>query len=176
MKTIDFDTNTSVILRPKKSRLLLLMLVSAVFVAGGIWMGRDGSWIGYVCAGFFTLGILVSIVELFWGTHVTLDRTGLAICAPVRKSHYAWDDIEEFLVVEIKQAGLPVHKMVGFNFVETYDRSRRSRAVAKAIGGCEGALPDTFGYRPEQLAALLNECLINCKSLPTRPSNPPETS
>jgi len=46
--------------------------------------------------------------------------------------------------------------MVGFNFVPTYDRGRTARAVAKALGKCEGALPNTYGRKAEELARVLN--------------------
>ena len=31
--------------------------------------------------------------------------------------------------------------------------------ASRALTGCEAALPDAYGKKPEELAALMNECL-----------------
>ncbi len=50
--------------------------------------------------------------------------------------------------------------MVGFNYAASYDRQKNARALASALTECEGALPNTYGKKAEELAALLNECLL----------------
>jgi hypothetical protein len=45
--------------------------------------------------------------------------------------------------------------MVGFNLVPEARTSPKARAVAKALSGFEAALPDTYGYKAEELAELL---------------------
>jgi hypothetical protein len=47
--------------------------------------------------------------------------------------------------------------MVVFNFSVTFDKAKTARLVASVIAGYEGALPDTYGMRADQLADLLNE-------------------
>lgn len=54
--------------------------------------------------------------------------------------------------------------MVGFNFVESYDKNRLGRRLASVIGKCEGALPDTYGKKVEVLARLMNDCLAEVKT------------
>ena len=67
-----------------------------------------------------------------------------------------WSVFDEFFVITLRQTGLKVHEMVGFNFAPTYDRAKLGRTVAKALSQCEGALPDTYGKKAEELAAILN--------------------
>jgi hypothetical protein len=47
--------------------------------------------------------------------------------------------------------------MVMITFVPSYGRGRKARAVANALTGGEGGLPDTYGRSAKELAALLNE-------------------
>ena len=54
---------------------------------------------------------------------------------------------------------MTAHKMVAFNFVHSYDRSRIGGQISTAIAGCEGALPNTYGRKAEELAESLNRCL-----------------
>ena len=49
---------------PKRSSSVMLLLGSAAFVATGIWMGTSGKPIGYFCAAFFGLGVIVALVKL----------------------------------------------------------------------------------------------------------------
>ena len=118
------------------------------------------SWLGYLCAGFFGLGIPVFTIQLFPGsTYLALTPEGFTICNLFRKTTIPWNIIDNFFVVSMNPVGVSVQHMVGFNFVESYDRSRLGRSVAKAVAQCEGALPDTYGKKPQELADFLNSCI-----------------
>ena len=123
-------------------------------------MGASEGWIGYACAAFFALGIPVAIIQLVPGSsYLQLDENGITICSLFRKSTVPWSIVAEFFVVTLSQTGVTVHKMVGFNYIPSYDRARVGRRVSKIIGKCEGALPDTYGMTAEELAKNLNACL-----------------
>ena len=163
----NFETIT---LRPKRFSALWPLLVSSLFVTIGISMGVTGSWVGYLIAAFFGLGILVGIIQLFPNsTYLRISREGITYCSLFRETITSWDDVDEFCVVVMRQNGLPIRRMVGFNYAPTYDRSRMGRQVASAITGCEGALPDTYGKKAEDLAALLNDCLHEFTTRSDRP-------
>ena len=128
-------------------------------------MGRAESWVGYLCAGFFAIGIPVFIIQLLPGsTYLTLTRDGFTMCSFFRKMTTPWSDVDCFFVVVLQQNGLKAHHMVGFDYVASYDRSRLGRGIAKAIAHCEGALPDTYGKKPEELADMLNACLQSVRT------------
>ena len=152
--------NPNVVLRPKASSAIWLLLGCGIFVAAGMWMAREKGWIGYHCAGFFALGIPVAIVKLLPGsTYLEIADDGVSCANMFRVTKIPWNVIDEFFVVSLKQTGTTVHKMVAFNFVPSYDRSQIGRQISSAIAGCEGALPDTYGRNAEELAESLNQRL-----------------
>lgn len=126
---------------------------------------RLSATLGFLGAGFFGLGIPLGIIQLCPGsTYPQIDATGFTFCHLFRKTSVPWSIIDEFFVVTLKQKGVSVHKMVGFNFVPSYDRARLGRCVAKLISKGEGALPDTCGRSAEELAELLNSYLQRART------------
>jgi hypothetical protein len=147
-------------LYPKKSTAVWLLLLCSAFVVAGLFVGKREGWIAYAGAGFFALGIPVAIVQLLPGSsYLRIDAKGITFRNMFRDTSVLWSDVEEFFVVTMTQKGIPVRKMVGLNYVPSYDRMRLGRRLAAAIANCEGALPDTYGKRAEELATLLNSCL-----------------
>jgi hypothetical protein len=159
------DSPSTQILYPKKSSAVWLLLGCSAFVVVGIWLGNREGWIGYAGAAFFALGIPVALIQLLPGSsYLQIDETGLTFSNLFRKTSVPWSDVDEFFVVTLKQSGLAVHKMVGFNYVPSYGRQLIGRRIAAAIGKCEGALPDTYGKSAEELALLLNSYLQIAKA------------
>jgi hypothetical protein len=152
-------------LHPKKSSAVWFLFVCSAFVVMGIWMGNSKGWIGYAGAGFFALGIPVALIQLLPGSsYLRIDDTSFTFSSLFRKTSVPWSVVDEFFVVTRKQTGLTVHKMVGFNYVPSYERQRIGRRVAAAIAKCEGALPDTYGKSAEELAVLLNSYLETARA------------
>ena len=128
-------------------------------------MGLTKSWVGFLIAGFFSLGLPVAIIELIPGsTYLHVDQSGFTLSNLFRRITVPWSVVDEFFVVTLKLTGMKVHEMVGFNFVPSYDRAELGRRIAEIIGKCEGALPDTYGKKAEELAEFMNECLARAKS------------
>ena len=147
-------------LYPKGSQAIGLFFLCAIFVAVGIWMGITGEWIGYPIAGFFGLGIVIFIVQLIPGSaYLRLDPEGFTFCSLYRRTTLPWSGIDGFHVVVMKQTGLKVHEMVGFNFIPSYDTSQLGRQLSNAVAECEGGLPSTYGKSAEELAHIMNEHL-----------------
>jgi len=152
-------------LYPKRSSTIWLMLGSASFVAAGIWIARSGKSMGYVGAAFFGLTFLVAVIQLIPGSaFLLIDSSGITFSSLFRKTSLSWSVFQELFVVRMSQNGLKVVDMIGFNFVPTYDRSRAGRAIATTLTGCEGALPDTYGMKAEELARLLNDRLREARA------------
>ena len=77
MNTIDELT-----LYPTKTKHFMLLLISLAFTAIGIWMGIDGKWMGFLCAAFFGLGILIFIIQLLPGSsYLRLYKDEFEYCA-----------------------------------------------------------------------------------------------
>jgi hypothetical protein len=153
---------------PKKTKLLLLLLISVVFVIGGVWMVRDGEKIGWLCVGFFALGILVFLIQLFpKSSFLTVSEEGLEFRVLFRSHKLPWRDISEFGVYTV-----PGARMVGFNYSSEYQRAPKVRAVVKALAGFEGALPDAYGFSAEELVQLLSTYHCEKTQKPHAPLEP----
>ena len=149
-------------LRPPLYKAFVLLAVCCGFVAVGVWMVKSGEEMGYLCAGFFGLGIPVSLVQMLPGsTGLRIDASGFTVTNLYRKWAVPFSDIQEFFVVVLpasRRRGV-LNEMVGFNYVPGYDRARAGRALAQALANCEGALPDTYGMKAREMVDLLNERL-----------------
>lgn len=152
--------STPLLLVPKRSSVVGLLLLCAAFVAGGLWLGLRGEPFGFVCAGFFGLGVLAALVQLVPGScFLRVDDTGITFASLFRRNAVPWSDIDEFCVVVTRSTGIRVCETVGFNLAPTYDRATLGRRFSRAVAGCEGALPDTYGMKAVELAALLGSRL-----------------
>jgi hypothetical protein len=137
----------------------------ALLVAISLWMGRSGQWLGYVCAAFFGLGIAIAILQFIPGTsYLLIERDGLTVRNLYRNRHIAWQDVAEFFVVKMKSKGITTATLVAFNYSTTYDRTGFRRRLAKALGHCEGYLPDIYGQNAAELADYLNYRLMQSRS------------
>jgi hypothetical protein len=142
---------------PRRRSAIVLLVLSTAFVAVGIWMARTGESFGYASIACFGLGIPIAVIQLLPGsTFLRIDENGITFANLFRKTSLPWSAFDRFVVVVIRKGGLKAHEMVGFDFAPTYDRAKVGRAIAHALAGCEGALPDTYGRKADDLAALLN--------------------
>ena len=165
------EHDTPLKLYPKRSSAIWLLLACSVFVTIGVKLGLSGEWPGYLCAAFFGLGIPVAVIQMLPGsTFLVIDAEGITFANLFRQTSLPWSVFDTFFVVTLSQTGVKVREMVGFNFVPTYDRAKLGRAVAKALSKCEGALPDTYGKKAEELAAILNARLQAARG--NEPSHP----
>ena len=106
------------------------------------------------------MGVVIFIVQLIPGSaYLRLDSEGFIFCSLYLRITLPWSAIDGFHVVVMRQTGLKVHELVGFNFVPAYDRSQLGRQISSAVAECEGGLPNTYGKSAEELAHLMNEHL-----------------
>lgn len=139
-------------LYPGKIKSLLLFVVNLLFVAMGIFLINKGERFGWAICIFFGLGTIVSIINLLpQASYLKLDEEGFETCSMFRKNKYNWKDVVGFGVGRIS-----TNKMVVFNFSKEFKGSRKIRKVSSSMTGFEGALHDTFGWKAEELAELMN--------------------
>ena len=156
----DVERASGVVLCPSKSRPLKLLLVCAVFIVIGVWLATEEGWIGYLCIAFFGMGIPLAVIQLMPGsTYLHISADELRVVNLFRTQRIPWDVVDQFFVVTLKQTQVAVHKLVAFNYVPSYDRSRLGRRLNSIAANCEGALPNTYGKTAEELSELLNVCL-----------------
>ena len=137
-----------------RKKMLMLLGISLVFVAIGVWLYRDPEerLMAGLGIGFFGLCGLVGLVSLHpRAAYLTLSERGFEFCSLFRKHFIAWSDVQEF--VPISMSG---NAMVGFYYVPG-KTAPKMRHVSNFIAGIEAALPDTYGHKNVELAQLLNE-------------------
>jgi hypothetical protein len=142
-----------VTLYPSRKKWLVLLAASIAFTAAGIGMIREHVSMGWPVALFFGAGILVSLVVLLPGASgLKLDRNGFEITSMFRRTFVAWPAATGFEARTIPPSS---QMMVVFD-----DAAARGRTMAKlstSLVGRNGGLPDTYGFRPEELAALMTQ-------------------
>jgi len=140
-------------LYPGKFKNIFLLLISIIFTVGGIFMLMDGETFGWFVSGFFGICLIVAIIGLLPNAnYLKLDKNGFEMCTLFKKSAYRWEDIQLF-----RSGKVHVKTMVMFNFSEDFQKHKTMRKVNAKIAGKEGALPDTYGLKAEELADLMND-------------------
>ncbi len=139
-------------LRAARTRTLGLLAGCVAFVAGGVFVLRDSPVAGYSAIAFFGLGAIVIASNLLPGSgYLLLEDRGLTICVAFRKTFHPWRDVAEFLPVNVGTT-----TMVGVRYAAGYQANAAMRKLATRLAGAEGALPETYGMKAEELASLLN--------------------
>lgn len=143
-------------LHPSKGKHLGWALACAAFVAGGVLMILNGDKEGWFVAVVFAPGVLLLLVQLLPGaSSLSVDTEGLEVVTTFRKKRFAWREIEGFGVYTVRQLGLPVGRFVGFNLIPGARKPTKSHILSKAMTGFEAGLPDSYGFKAEELAELL---------------------
>lgn len=173
MSRVSSKSNSSVVtnesaplvLRPKKSATILILLISLLFVAVGLGMGVSGDWIGYFCAAFFALGIPVFTCRLLPDKfYLLIGSDGFTVCNFRQKYFVPWSVVDKFVVININPIGTSKLKRVGYNLSGLYGTSSLDLEMSKSFAPTEAALPDTYGKKAEALAELMNAHLLKARA------------
>lgn len=150
----------SLVLRPRKARLALLLLGSLGFVSIGLASRQP---ILLLCATFFGVCAAAFAVMLLPGAaYLSLNRDGFTTCSLFRVRRVPWTDVGPFGPTQVSGKA-----MVGYDSVAQAARRPRLAAVNTGLSGYNSALPDTYGLRAPDLAALMNEA--RSRALATEP-------
>jgi hypothetical protein len=132
--------NESHTFRASKKKALLLLLGSLVFVALGVLMSEEKPLIGWLCAGFFGLGIPASLFMMLPNAmFLRLDREGFEMGSMFGSQKVLWAEVNGFQISSIRGA-----KMIEILYNENYTRQKVGRAVASAMSGMEGAIANNY--------------------------------
>jgi hypothetical protein len=120
-----------------------------------------GAWWRWLGVGFFGFGVIVSAVMLLPGpAYLRVTPVGFTVRSLLSSCSCRWNDIDRFHV-----AGLGRIRFVAVDFAPDFDRHRISRKVLAALFEHEGALPDTYGMKCEELAEFLNQYKERARAL-----------
>jgi hypothetical protein len=155
------------VLRPSKRKWTLILLGCVALDLGALWLIRTGAplkappfpigdasfwlWFGVV---LFALGIPLSLVVMFSGRYyLELTRDGFTIGDLVRPRTFRWLAAGPFVVEQSTYRGITTGKTVKFEGVSTaMEGLGKVTELMKPLD----RLPDTYGMRAEDLAALMN--------------------
>jgi len=139
-------------LKPGRAKWLLVFAISTGFVAIAIWAGRDDPMLLYGCGGFFLVCALVALPQMIGvGASLTLDRKGF-VCRTLFKSfRREWSECSSFA-----PARIGFNTMVAFETRQDLANHPNLSRLNRQLVGAAGALPDTFGLSPDELAGLMN--------------------
>jgi hypothetical protein len=141
------------ILRPKRLKYLLFALLSAGFAAGGGLMVRSGVLLGWAEILLFGTFATVFCLMLAPGAaYLKLDPAGFTFCSLFRSHTMHWYEVDSFATARIGNRNLVV-----FNFSPLHRGQEHLRKISSAIAGYEAALPETYGLKAQDLAALMNQ-------------------
>lgn len=148
------DKSPQLKLKPSRHRAIFLLVLSLVLVALSTSIFASGNVVlGWLCTGFFALGVLTASVSLMPGSgYLLLTPDGFEVRVLYRKTFIRWVDVRQFIP-------LVIHKrpMAAWDYVTGYEQRPILRSLSTRLGGAEAALPDTYGMSAEALSSLLNQ-------------------
>lgn len=123
---------------------LVFTVVAALFIAGG---GRD--WRLFAGLLLFGPGTLLGAWQVLRPGTLTLDREGFVVKGLRRGRFVRWSELAGFSV------GMPARftKMVYYDY--RHDERPKLAAVGRSLSGHDAGLPDTYGLKAEELAAVM---------------------
>jgi hypothetical protein len=143
----------TLLLRPSRKRWLLLLVLCLAFTAGGVMAAARGEIVGWLGLIFFGLCSVVAVILLLPNSaYLRLTRDDFEVRSLFRSHRVRWTDVKAF-----RPGRIGFNAMVLYDFAPSYAASRRMRAISSAIGGAEGAVPDSYGLSVPDLARLLEE-------------------
>jgi hypothetical protein len=152
-------------LHPSNFKMLGALLISFVFIAGGLLTVRTEPLIGYACIVFFGLCAVLCLVSFLPAcNYLDVGQSGITFSSFFRRTFVQWNQIQQFVVFQGDQGA-----MVGLK------HTAAAGALADIANGLEHddpfagnpdidgwvdiALPSVYGMQADALAALLNTVL-----------------
>jgi hypothetical protein len=138
-------------LKPSRLKWAAVFLGCLAFVAAAVFVipREDDPVMWWLCVGFFGIGSLASLPGLFGMGGLELDPEGFTIDQWGRKTRRTWRECSEFTILHMR--GGP---FVGFTS-ET-DARKFGASLSRGLVGETGMLPDKYGMKARDLAALMN--------------------
>ncbi|MGW8566765.1 STM3941 family protein [Isoptericola sp. NPDC055881] len=138
-------------------RMFGVLLMSLVFVAGGVFMARDGDHVvaAWLCSGFFGLGVLVSGWRLVRPVTFVVSRRGIRY----GRCDLEWGDltaITEWTHAHNRMVVLLLTDDAAMRLATTSTRRALMRADAALVGVPNLGIPGPFARQSELVAWLEN--------------------
>ena len=140
----------------RSSRLKALgILVGAVaFVCLGVWLAQEKPLVGWLCVGFFSLAIPVSLTMLLKPDvfYLRLDPDGFEMGSPFKRVRTRWIDVDGFEMGSIKGS-----KLISIRYRPSHTSGALMRRVSEHLSGMQGAIPNNYDRPLTAVLASLQE-------------------
>jgi hypothetical protein len=114
---------------PQKTTALWMLRGCSAFPAGGVMIALEGQRMGWLSGGFFALGIPTFLLQFHpISSFLTVSAVGIEFAALFRRSFFPSQGFSEFRV-----GGLPVGKLVGFNYASRNAPARLARLFSRSL-------------------------------------------
>jgi hypothetical protein len=144
----------TVTFRTSKLKAFSFLAVSLAFVILGTWAGaakaNTGAIVGIVF--FAACGLVFSIQLHPRASYLTLKNDGFVYCSLFRCFEVKWEEVQGFGTWSFSH-----NNMVVFDYNPEFSKQVTGRRLSKILAGCEGALPDTYGFKAAELAGIMNQ-------------------
>jgi hypothetical protein len=103
---------------------------------------------------FFGLGIPVGLWMLLspGSTYLHLDREGFEVASYIKKTRFAWADVERFEITWMRGG-----KVIAIVFAPHYGQQKIGRALARSVSGMDYAIGNDYNAPLADIAKTLNE-------------------
>jgi len=143
-------------LRPGKRGVLVLLFASLAFVGLGIAIVAHGDPRGWY-AGFFLVGVVTAIAQLHpEAVFLEISREGIRFRNLFQTTYIEWRTIEGFGVVDLRSGKGGRKRGVAISLLPEFRKQGKMQQLTRDFIGFDSVLPDTYGLKPQDLAALLN--------------------
>jgi hypothetical protein len=148
-------------LRGTTSRPAWLAAVFLAVLVTGVWMVLDGAGLGWVVVAIGAVGLGVFVYQLIRRDTLTLDADGFTIASLGQIRTIRWSAVERF-----REGTLGFLVVANRAVVWDYRPGAEPRGAAfgRSITGAQAALPHTFGLKPTEMVALLEEWRLKSAS------------
>ena len=129
-------------------------MLSAAFVACGIFVVSAGQWVGWLAIVFFGLCVVVFALQLLPNSsYLRVGPDGFTVCTLFRAHSCRWGDVGVF-----KVGWVGTKEMVVFSFAKQYRGPRRLSRLNVHLVGADAAVAaaGSWNVGMHQLADLLN--------------------
>jgi len=147
------EANGEIVLRPPKVKMIVLLIISVIFVALGIWMIIDNAPNGWFVVIFFGLCMLTFIIQFLPNsTFIRLTKEGFEMRSLFRSVYLRWEEARDFAPIRVGR-----NRLVGFNFTSSYKGTAKMRGLNSSLTGYESCTPVEVEINSQELAELMTK-------------------
>ena len=141
-----------VVFRASRGKAVLYLLGSLCAVALGIWMAGTDPWMGWACALFFGIGVIVFLLLLMPNSvYLRLHADGFELASLVRKNTTRWEYVASFSVGTMNHG-----KVIAIVYTDAWRATRFDRGASYALTGVDGVISNMYAAPIEEIVAALN--------------------